>query len=370
MEQQLKQTAKESGMSFVKGVILKPIDAVGKVSESATNVAVTTGKVAESTAKISLQITEGIEKNVGELTDKAGQIAIHATNAGLEATKAITNVVELGKKLTSAASELASRTENSIKEANARRAEIEAQKTAFLKETASNKNAVEIAAELRKYESAKQQIENDFLAKTKQQEHERLKIEADSEKFKKEFENVQIIQLQNQKKASINTYIGTKFGYKDSDFIKSGFKKFNNKGYFYMLNGIVDNNGKLLNVKFNKDDQNNLKDGYYTVKDGYVYKIVIIPKYEIHKRLLSNKNDVKELPSKAKIIHVNYIPTSFSEDGFINSDNNEFNPQPDPSEYELITKQKYFSYNSHGGNSKKKNKITRKQKNKITRKHK
>ena len=367
--------------SVLKGAV-KQIEVAGKVagevSESAGNLVISTSKIAENAGKIAEEITGNVSENAGKLTDNAGKIAVQTTEAGKEAATALTHVVSVAKNLTSAANSLAERAENSIKKANERRAIIEKEKNDFLNATSSIKTDKKITKEtirleqqkqeiIKNAEVKKQQIENELLEETKNNEIERTRIEAEAQKIKKEFENAQLILAQTQQVAEINTYIGTRFGYKDSDCIKLGWNSStfsSKKKNFYMVTGLIDiKTNNYLQVKFNKETG---KDGYYVNKDGYVFKLQIIPNIETRTSLITRKQYYKELPSFAKIIHVKYTPNCFANDGSVNPDNESFNPEQDTTKYSLMTELKEFIDYSRGGTKAKKNKL----RNKKTRKHK
>jgi hypothetical protein len=349
-----------------------------EVSESAGNLVISTTKTAENAAKIAQEITGNISENAGKLTDNAGKIAVQTAEAGKEAATALTHVVSVAKNLTSAANSLAERTGNSIKSANERRAIIEREKNVILNETSSFKTAKKITQATKRLEQQKQQIiknaeiqkqqiENELLEETKKNEIERTRIEAEAQKLKKEFENAQLILAQNQKVAEINTYIGTRFGYKDSDCIKVGWNssRFSSKKKnFYMVIGIMDiKTNTYLQVKFNKESG---KDGYYVNNNGYIYKLQIIPNVETRTSLITRIPYYKELPSFAKIIHVKYTPNCFDDYWSVNSNNANIDPEIDTTKYSIMTKLEEFTDHSRGGTKAKKNKLhnkkTRKQK--------
>jgi len=372
---------KAAAKSVLKGVA-KNVEVAGKVagevSESAGNLVISTTKIAENAGKIAQEITGNISENAGKLTDNAGKIAVQTTEAGKEAATALTHVASVAKNLTSAANSLAERAENSIKKANERRAILEKEKNEILNATSSIKTDTKVAKETKRLEQEKLeiiknaevkklQIENELLEETKNNEIERTRIEAEAQKLKKEFENAQIILAQTQQVAEINTYIGTRFGYKDSDCIKLGWNSSSfssKKKNFYMVIGIMDiKNNNYLQVKFNKEIG---KDGYYVNKDGYIYKLQIIPNIETRTSLITRKQYYKELPSFAKIIHVKYTPNCFADDGTVNPNNGNVDPEQDTTKYSLMTKLEEFIDYSRGGTKAKKNKL----RNKKTRKQK
>lgn len=331
-------------------------EVAGEIGVSAGNLAKTAGKIAENAGIIALQITENVSKNAGELTDNAGKIAIQTTKAGQEAASALTHVVSIANNLSSAANSLAQRADASIKSANEIRAIKEQQRINLLNATSSTETATKVAEENSRLEIEKQRIQKLLLEATKRDDFERTRIEAESQKLKKEFERAQIILSQTQQVAEVNTYIGTQFGYKDSDCIKRGWNSstFSRKRNFYMVIGIMGADNNYLEVKFNKEDG---KDGYYVINDGYVYKLQIIPDVENRISLITRKQYYKELPSFAKIIHVKYRPICFTDDGTIKSDNNDINLSPDTTKYSIITKLEEFIDNSRGGTKSKKNKM-------------
>lgn len=350
--------------SLAKGVLTQ-IEVAGEVGVSAGNLAKTAGKIAENAGIIALKITENVSKNTGELTDNAGKIAIQTTKAGQEAASALTHVVSVAKNLTSAANSLAQRADASIKLANEKRAIVAEQEKKLLTETSANKTATDVAGENSRLEIEKQKIERELLEETKKNDVERTRIEVKSQKLKKEFERAQIILSQTQQVAEVNTYIGTQYGYKDSDCIKLGWNSstFSRKRNFYMVIGIMGDTNNYLQVKFNKE---NGKDGYYVINDGYVYKLQIIPNFETRRSSITRKQYYKKLPSFAKIIHVKYTPSCFTDDGTIKSDNDVIDLNPDTTKYSIITKLEEFIDNSRGGTKTKKNKM----RNKKTRKQK
>ena len=347
--------------SLTKGVLTQievAGEVAGEVGVSAGNLAKTAGKIAENAGIIALKITENVSKNTGELTDNAGQIAIQTTKAGQEAASALTHVVSVAKNLSSAANSLAQRADASIKLANEKRAIVAEQEKKLLAETSANKTATDVAGENSRLEIEKQKIERELLEETKKNDVERTRIEVESQKLKKEFERAQIILSQTQQVAEVNTYIGTQYGYKDSDCIKLGWNSstftFSRKRNFYMVIGIMGDKNNYLQVKFNKEDG---KDGYYVINDGYVYKLQIIPNFETRRSLITRKQYYKELPSFAKIIHVKYIPSCFTDDGTIQPDNNDVSKGPDTTKYSIITKLEEFIDNSRGGPKSKKKKM-------------
>lgn len=363
-------------------------EVAGEVTKSAGNLAKTTGKIAENAGKIAEQITANLSESAGKITDNAGKIATKTSEAGIEAANALTSVVSVAKNLTSAADSLAERANNSLKSANERRALIEKEKNELLLKTSSIKTDTKVIEETKRLEQQKQeiiknaeikkqQIDNELLEETKKNEMERTKIEAEAQKLKKEFENAQLIQAQTQQVTEINTYIGTRFGYKDSDCIESGYNSSsssfgslfnsNKKYFFYMVTGIMDANGNYLQVKFNKEDG---KDGYYVIKDGYIYKLAIIANIEPRTSLMSRKKYLKKLPSYAIIIHVKYTPICFANDVSVNWNNGNSDPIKDETKYSIMTELKEFTINSRiGGNKTRKNKMrNKKQKNKKQKK--
>uniref|UniRef100_A0A6C0L6S1 Uncharacterized protein n=1 Tax=viral metagenome TaxID=1070528 RepID=A0A6C0L6S1_9ZZZZ len=362
---------KAAAESVFKGVA-KNVEVAGRVagevSESAGNLAISTSKIAENAGKIAEEITGKLLDNTGKLTDNAGKIAVQGTEAGKEAAKALTHVVSVATNLTSAANSLAERAENSIKKANERRAIIEKEKNEILNATSSIKTETKITEETKRLEQQKQeiiknaevkkqQIENELLEETKNNEIERTKIEAEAQKIKKEFENAQLILAQTQQVAEINTYIGTRFGYKDSDCTKVGWNSStfsSKKKNFYMVIGIMDiKTNTYLQVKFNKESG---KDGYYVNKDGYIYKLQIIPNVETRTSLITRKPYYKELPSFAKIIHVKYTPNCFADEGSVNPNNANIDPEVDMTKYSIMTKLEEFIDYSRGGTKAKKTK--------------
>ena len=353
--------------SLAKGVLTQievAGEVAGEVGVSAGNLAKTAGKIAENAGIIALKITENVSKNTGELTDNAGQIAIQTTKAGQEAASALTHVVSVAKNLTSAANSLAQRADASIKSANEIRVIKEQQRINLLNATSSTETATKVAGENSRLEIEKQRIQKLLLEATKRDDFERSRIEAEAKKLKKEFELAQIILSRTQQIAEVNTYIGTQYGYKDSDCIDLGWNKtFTSKSNFYMVIGIMGDSNNYLEVKFNKEDG---KDGYYVIKDGYVYKLQINSKIETRTTLVTRKQYIKRLPSIATISHVNYTPSCFTNNGTIKSDNNVIYLNPDTTEYSIITKLEEFIDNSRGGTKTKKNKM----RNRKTRKHK
>jgi hypothetical protein len=357
-------------------------EVAGEVTKSAGNLAKTTGKIAENAGKIAEQITANLSESTGKITDNAGKIATKTSEAGIEAAKALTSVVSVAKNLTSAADSLAQRANDSINRANERRAIIEKEKNELLLRTSSIKTDTKVTEETKRLEQQKQEIiknaelrkqeiDNELLVETKRNEIERKKIEAEAQKLKKEFENAQLIQAQTQQVTEINTYIGTRFGYKDSDCIEQGYNlssslfNSNKKYFFYMVTGIMDANGNYLQVKFNKEDG---KDGYFVIKDGYIYKLAIIANIVSRTSLMSRKKYFKKLPSYANIIHVKYTPICFANDVSVNWNNGISDPIKDETKYSIMTELKEFTIKSHvGGNKTRKNKIrNKKQKNKKT----
>ena len=358
-------------------------EVAGEVTKSAGNLAKTTGKIAENAGKIAEQITANLSESAGKITDNAGKIATKTSEAGIEAANALTSVVSVAKNLTSAADSLAERANNSLKSANERRALIEKEKNELLLQTSSIKTDTKVTEETKRLEQQKQeiiknaeikkqQIDNELLEETKNNEIERTKIEAKAQKLKKEFENAQLIQAQTQQVTEINTYIGTKFGYKDSDCIEKGYNlssssfgslfNSNKKYFFHMVTGIMDSSGNYLQVKFNKEDG---KDGYYVIKNGYIYKLDIMSNAEKRTSVTLEKY-FKKLPSYVKINHVKYTPICFANDVSVNWNNGISDPIKDETKYSIHTEVKVFTINSRiGGNKTRKNKMrNKKQKNK------
>jgi hypothetical protein len=345
----LGDTSKKTAEEVALGA-LKSIEVAGKVTkevaESTGDIVISTTRISKDAAKIAEGISGAAANNVGDITDTT----FKTTNT---AVGALGNVVNTAKEITQTANLLAQRMSDELDQANKRRKEINDQKLTKLKTIREKEAALgvekmntEIKQEEKVFKEKQQQLDNEFIKNTKANELELLIIEEKAAKLKADFEIAQLNANANRGDLRTNTYIGTKnFGCKDTECKKMGYKQGLLKNYFYMIESLIHpDNGNVLELKFNEEPG---KDGYYTIKDGYVYKLKINPKIKTRNSYIYNTQIQKSLPSYGTIEPVNYVPKCY--EGITVPSGT---PPVDTTQYILSTTLKVFN----GGKTNKKHK--------------
>lgn len=329
------------------------------MSESGSGLGTAAKDAGVAVAKGTLKVVE----SAGKITGTAAETAAAAANIAKNAARAADN-------LTSFANSITERANNSLIEANKRRQEIDAQKTAILQKTSGKETDVETQKKLQQLELESQRIEAKQRAQKIQHEKELADLATQQEKINKDLEHAKELSEAQGVSDSKTIFIATKnFGYQSTNCVQPGWVKSSMPGYgfYYMIEYI--NNPTMSgvdNVEFNKEDEptKQFQNGYYVKKDNKIYKLIIDKKTT--KSFLSGTSTI----GIGKLKCVDYIPSCFAEstDSQQPCDNT-----IDATEYTLQTKKVWFRIPHSGGRKTKKNKRTKTKKGrkpkKQTKKH-
>ena len=304
-------------------------------------------------AKGTLMVVE----SAGKITGTAAETASAAANIAKNAARAADN-------LSSVANSITERANNSLIEANKRRQEIEAQKTAILQNTSGKETDVETQKKLQQLELESQRVEAKQRAQKIQHEKELADLATQQEKINKDLEHAKELSDAQGVSDAKTIFIATKnFGYQSTNCVQPGWVRSSMPGYgFYYMIEYINNptTSDVYNVEFNKEDEptKQFQNGYYVKKDDKIYKLIIDKKTT--KSFMSGTSTI----GIGKLKCVDYIPACYAEltDSLQPCDNT-----TDATQYKLETKKVWFKIPHTGGRKTKKNKKAKMKKSRKAR---
>jgi hypothetical protein len=306
----------------------------------------------------SLKVVEAaghLAKSTGVVATKAGEIAEVAANTGNHAAVALSNVAEAASNITGVANSITARANNSLIEANKRRQEIEAQKTAILQNTRGKETDVETQKKLQQLELESQRIAAKQRAQQIEHEKEIADLAARQDKINKDLENAKELSDAQGVSDAKTIYIAAKnFGYKSTSCVLRGWVKssFPGYGFYYMIEYIKNpTTSDMHYVEFNKEGEptKEFQNGYYVKKDDKIYKLVIMVIEKTSNTFMSGTSTI----GIGKLRCVDYIPSCFADS---TDSPQRCNSATDTTEYTLQTKKVWFKIPHTGGRKTKKNK--------------